>query len=234
MDKQRTYEIIVSGICVTVVRKKIRSMNIYVKPPDGQVRVSVPVCTSDGIVRQFVLSHLHWIEQQRANVLARYPVYHYITGEIYPVFGVPHTLILQDGKTKRSCGVYKKGNTVIMTALPHSTEEERKALFQKWQRKQLHDVISIMLHRWANTIGVEVREWHIKRMKTKWGTCNYRAHRIWLSLTLAEKPIPCVEYVVVHELCHLLEPNHSARFWEYMTQYLPDWKERRKRLNTII
>ncbi|MDO4286559.1 MAG: SprT family zinc-dependent metalloprotease [Eubacteriales bacterium] len=233
MERQKVCEIVVNGISVTVVRKKIRSMNIYVKPPDGQVRVSVPTRTSDRMVQQFVLSHLGWIERQRVNVIVRHPVYHYVTGEIYPVFGVPHTLILQDGKTKRTCGVYKEDNAVIMTALPGSTVEERKVLFQKWQRRQLHDVVSIMMHRWANAIGVEVREWHIKRMKTKWGTCNYRAHRIWLSLALAEQPIACVEYVVVHELCHLLEPRHNARFWEYMTQYLPDWGERRKRLNTL-
>lgn len=225
-------QMIVDGVSVTVIRKKIRSMNIYVKAPNGEVRVSVPDRTSEQLIRQFVASHMDWIEVQRQKMLARHVVHHFATGERYPVFGVPHTLVVQHGKTRRTCGVYKDGTHLMMTAMPQSTEEEREALLQKWQRTQLQDVASVMLHRWADDIGVEVKEWHIRRMHTKWGTCNYRAHRIWLSLALAEQPMECVEYVVVHELVHLLVPNHSAEFWALMTQYMPDWKERRIKLNT--
>ena len=147
------------------------------------------------------------------------------------VFGVPHTLTVQDGRTKRTCGVYKDGNQLVMTAMPESTMEERKALLYKWQRTQLQDVAAVLLHQWAPRLQVDVKEWHIRRMRTKWGTCNYRAHRIWLSLALAEQPMDCVEYVVVHELLHLLVPNHSKAFWSLMEQYIPDWKQRRSRLN---
>ena len=90
---------------------------------------------------------------------------------------------------------------------------------------------AVLLHQWAPRLQVDVKEWHIRRMRTKWGTCNYRAHRIWLSLALAEQPMDCVEYVVVHELLHLRVPNHSKAFWSLMEQYIPDWKQRRTRLN---
>ncbi|MCD8356619.1 MAG: M48 family metallopeptidase [Clostridia bacterium] len=225
-------EMVVDGVSVTVIRKKIRSMNIYVKAPDGEVRVSVPERTSDRMIRRFVASHIDWIEVQRQKMLARHVVHHFVTGERYPVFGVPYTLVVQNAKTKRTCGVYKDGKQLMMTAMPQSTEEERKALLNKWQRTQLQDVAAVMLHNWADKLGVEVKEWHIRRMRTKWGTCNYYAHRIWLSLALAEQPVECVEYVVVHELVHLLVPNHSTQFWALMSQYMPDWKERRTKLNT--
>ena len=225
--KQMTIE----GIPVTVIRKKIRSMNLYVRVPDGEVRVSVPNRASDRMVRQFVIGHLSWIEQQRRNIQARYVPRHYVTGEQIPVFGIPHALTVRDGKTKRTCGVYKDGNRLVMTAMPRSTEEERKELLQKWQRTQLQDVASVLIHQWAQILNVEVKEWHIRRMRTKWGTCNYRAHRIWLSLALAEQPMDCVEYVVVHELLHLLVPNHSKAFWSLMAKHIPDWKQRRVRLN---
>ena len=224
-------QITIEGIPVTVTYKKIRSMNLYVRTPDGEVHVSVPNRISDRMVRQFVTSHLPWIVQQRQNIQARYMPQQYVTGKTIMVFGVPHTLTVQDGRTKRTCGVYKDGNQLVMTAMPESTMEERKALLYKWQRTQLQDVAAVLLHQWAPRLQVDVKEWHIRRMRTKWGTCNYRAHRIWLSLALAEQPMDCVEYVVVHELLHLRVPNHSKAFWSLMEQYIPDWKQRRTRLN---
>lgn len=224
-------QITIEGIPVTVTYKTIRSMNLYVRTPDGEVHVSVPNRTSDRMVRQFVTSHLPWIVQQRQNIQARCVPQQYVTGETVMVFGVPHTLTVQDGRTKRTCGVYKDGSQLVMTAMPQSTTEERKALLCKWQRTQLQDVAAVLLHQWAPRLQVDVKEWHIRRMRTKWGTCNYRAHRIWLSLALAEQPMDCVEYVVVHELLHLRVPNHSKAFWSLMEQYIPDWKQRRTRLN---
>lgn len=224
-------EMKINGISITVVRRDIKSLNLYVKPPDGAVRVSAPRRTSDRTVRAFVQSHMDWIQRQQERMRASFPVREYVTGETVPVFGVPTPLYVTETASKRTCGVRMEHGQLVLTAPQESTLEQREERLRRWQREQLRKIADSLLERWAARMHVQVKEWHIKRMKTKWGSCNFRAHRIWLNLALAEQPVECVEYVVVHELCHLLEPSHNARFWNLMTQYLPDWEARRTRLN---
>lgn len=226
-----TKQMEIDGIPVTVVRKKIKSFNLYVKAPDGQVCVSAPARTSDRAVCAFVRAHMDWIIKQQHIIRTRYVPRRYETGEHIPVFGVPYPLVVREAEARRDCGVRQEGNQLILTAPAGSTCEQREELLRRWQREQLHEVAGDLLAHWAPLLHVQVREWHIKRMKTRWGTCNYSAHRIWLNLALAEQPLECVEYVVVHELCHLLEASHSERFWNLMTKFLPDWPQRRTRLN---
>lgn len=221
----------IDGIPVTVIRKSIKSLNLYVKAPDGQVRVSAPVRTSDQAVCAFVRIHMDWIIKQQELVRARHIPRRYENGEQIPVFGVPYLLVVHTSETRRDYGVRQEGNNLMLTASAQSTCEQREKLLHRWQRAQLYEVVNNLLAQWAPRMHVQVREWHIKRMKTRWGTCNYNAHRIWLNLALAEQPLVCVEYVVVHELCHLLEASHSERFWNLMTKFMPDWSQRRARLN---
>lgn len=221
----------IEGIPVIVDRKKIKSLNLYVKAPDGHVRVSAPMRTSDRVIRNFVVNHMDWIEKQQKRVRARCVVCRYETGEMFPVFGERKTLIVRETALRRDCGVEQRESELVITAPENSTTEQREKLLRDWQREQLKQVSAELLGCWSKRMRVHVKEWHIKRMKTRWGTCNCGAQRIWLNLSLAEQPMDCVEYVVVHELCHLIEPSHSKRFWNLMTKYLPDWQERRIQLN---
>lgn len=221
----------ISGIPVTVDRRKIKSMNLYVKPPDGAVRVSAPMRTSDRTIRAFVQAHVDWIQKQQEKMRVSFPQRAYVTGETVPFFAERMSLCVIEATSKHTCGVWREDGRLVLAAPAGSTAEQREEILRRWQREQLRQIAGEMLANWAERMQVHVREWHIKRMKTKWGSCNFQAHRIWLNLALAEQPMDCVEYVVVHELCHLLEPSHNARFWNLMTQYLPDWKARRTRLN---
>ncbi|WP_418234507.1 M48 family metallopeptidase [Butyricicoccus sp.] len=225
-------ERIIAGISVQIVRKRIRSMNLTVRPPEGTVRLSVPTRTSNRVIDRFVQEHESWIHVQQEKIRMEYPQHQYQSGECMYHFGEPLHLLVQE--TGRRGSVRRTGDVLLLSAPKDSTPEQRKAWVEAWQRTQLHEQAEHLLTKWADIIGVEVREWHIKRMRTRWGTCNYAAHRIWLSLALAEKPLPCVEYVVVHELCHLLEASHNERFWAYVERYLPDWRERKQKLNESV
>ena len=219
-------ERIIAGIPVQIVRKRIRSMNLTVRSPEGTVRLSVPTRTPNQVIDRFVQEHESWIHVQQEKIRMEYPQHQYQSGECMYHFGVPLHLLVQETGGRGS--VQRTGDVLLLSAPKDSTPEQRKAWIEGWQRAQLHEQAEHLLTKWAEIIGVEVREWHIKRMRTKWGTCNYAAHRVWLSLALAEKPLPCVEYVVVHELCHFLHGNHSADFWREVERYLPDWQARRK------
>ena len=219
----------IGGIPVQIVRKRIRSMNLSVRPPEGTVRLSVPLHTPNPVIDRFVLEHINWIHVQQVKIRMTHPQHQYTSGERVYSFGTPLELVVQE--TGKRGSVQRTGDVLVLSAPKDSTQEQREHWIETWQRAQLHEQAEYLLIKWADCIGVEVREWHIKRMRTKWGTCNYTAHRIWLSLALAEKPLPCVEYVVVHELCHLLEASHNAQFWACVERYLPDWRERKRQLN---
>lgn len=119
---------------------------------------------------------------------------------------------------------------MILRTKKRFSSEAAEKITERWYRDQLKAVIPAILERWETRIGVKAKEWRIKKMKTRWGTCNVRDRRIWISLQLAPKPLECLEYVIVHELIHLLERNHNAAFWSYMDQFYPDWREIRNKL----
>lgn len=224
-------QIKVDGIPVTVIWKKIKSLNLYVKAPDGHVQISAPLRTSDRTIRAFVRAHMDWIHKQQADMRIKYPLRQYATGETVMVFGMPVILTTVESADRKSHGVQRQNNNLVLRVPMESNIEKRQEIFRRWQREELKKIAADMIAKWAFDMQVQVQEWHIKRMKTKWGSCNYQARRIWLNLALAEQPVECIEYVIVHELCHLLEPSHDARFWELMTRFLPDWEIRRTRLN---
>ncbi len=227
----RSTEMEIDGIHVSVVRKRIKSMNLYVKAPDGAVRVSVPERTSERAICAFVREHLDWIMRKQEDMRRRHPARTWTTGETCYVFGEALPLVVQETAQRTACGVEPKEGKLVLTVLKSAAPEKRQEIFRHWQRGQLSELLASFLQKWEPILGVHNTEWHIKRMKTRWGSCNSRAHRVWFGLALAERPVECVEYVVVHELCHLLEPSHSERFWGLMTQFLPDWERRRARLN---
>jgi len=218
-------ELVVSGIAVQIVRKPIKNLYLSVCPPEGQVRVAVPLHMTDENVRLAVISRLIWIKKQQAAFQAqpRQSKREMVTGESHYVFGKRYRLEIIE---RRGCHeVVIKTNSILQLFVNPGTSTQNRALvLNEWYRNQLKARIPALLNHWQVAIGKQAAEWGIKKMKTKWGSCNIYQRRIWLNLELAKKPIECLEYVLVHELVHLLERHHNDRFNAYMTHYLPQWQ----------
>ena len=225
-------QIVVNGVTVKVVRKAIKNLHLGVYPPHGRVRIAAPLRLSDDAVRLAVVGKLGWIKRQRARFEAqpRQSAREMVSGESHYVFGRRYRM-----RVIRACGQTKVALRPKATMELHVAQDasvgQRIRLLQNWYRQRLRERTEPLIKRWQEALGVEVSEWGIRRMKTKWGSCNTNARRIWLNLELAKKPTQCLEYLVVHELAHLIERHHNERFTSLMDQHLPDWKARRAMLN---
>ncbi len=227
-----THQIIVNGLRVEIVRKDIKNLHLGVYPPQGRVRVAAPLRVSNDAVRLAVIGKLGWIKRQQARFEAQprqseremtSGESHYFLGQRYRLRVVNH-----DGPAKI---LVPNKSTIELRIRPGTDHRQRERVLQRWYRQQLRELIPPMLNKWQTIVGVEVDEWAIKKMKTKWGACNMDARRIWLNLELAKKPVPCLEYVIVHEIVHLLERHHNDRFIALMNKYLPHWRLHRDELN---
>lgn len=220
--------IVISGISVQVVRKPIKNLHLSICPPDGHVRVAVPSHMTDDNVRLAIVSRLSWIKKQQASFQAqpRQSEREMISGESHYVFGKRYRLEVIERQGRHEI-VIKNSNTLQLFVTPGTSTKNRTLVLSEWYRQQLKSLIPALLQHWEPIIGKQVSAWGIKRMKTKWGSCNISQHRIWLNLELAKKPIECLEYVLVHEMVHLLERHHSDRFKAYMDQFLPQWRQYR-------
>jgi len=222
----------VDQIDVQVVRKKIKNLRLTIHPSDGFVRVSAPHRVSDEYVRLFIESRFNWIVQKQNLIAAqpRQPVWEYVSGETHYFFGSPNRLevIEQVGKSKV---LLKEPDVLQMFVKPDVTVAKKATLLNDWYREELKSRIPGLLEKWQSVIGENISDWGIKKMKTRWGSCNIIKRRIWLNLELAKKPLPCLEYVVVHEMVHLLERYHNARFYSLMDKFLPDWRQSKEMLN---
>lgn len=226
------HQITVGGVAVSVHRKAIRHLRIGVYPPDGGVRISAPFGVSDAEIHRAVASRLEWISQKQARFAARArePRLEVISGESHYFLGRPYTLrvVEQAGPAR----VTLQGTASLELFIRSATRaEDRQRVLHRWYREALKDLIPPLLARWEPVLGVQAAEWGVRKMSTRWGSCNIRARRIWLSLELARKPVECLEYVVVHELVHLLERRHNRRFYNYLDRYLPTWRFARAELN---
>lgn len=225
----------IAGIAVQLIRKRIKYLNLTVYPPDGRVRVSAPLRASERDIRDFVLSRRAWIEHQqtRARQLPAAPVHRYETGEAHPFRGEHHRLEVLPSDGRRARVEHDADERVIRLVAPaESSRAEREKLLERWYRDELVRLVPPTLARWESITGVEANAWGVKRMKTKWGTCNTRAKRIWISLELIKKPPICLDYIMVHELTHLHEPGHGPRFKALMDRFMPDWRVHRETLKT--
>jgi predicted metal-dependent hydrolase len=226
------HQIIVSGVTVQVVRKPIKNLHLGVYPPHGRVRVAAPLRVSDDAVRLAVVGKLGWIKRQRARFEAqpRQSVREMVSGESHHVFGRRYRLRVVYVLGPAKVVLVGKATMELRVAQDASTEQ-RLRLLQGWYRQRLRERLEPLLKKWQKALGVEVAGCGIKRMKTKWGSCSAEARRIWLNLELAKKPVQCLEYLIVHELAHLIERHHNDRFTALMDEHLPDWKARRALLN---
>jgi len=215
---------------IEVEKKKIKNLHLYVLPPDGKVRVTAPKSVSDATIRVFVESKLAWIDaqQQKIQMRPRQAELQYVSGEQIPLWGKWFTLVVQPAQGKQD--VLMDGDSVFLHTRPETNRAQREALILQWYREQMTYEIVPLLEKWQTRMGVQTTAWGIKNMKTRWGTCNFRDRRIWLNLQLAKKDLICLEYVVVHELAHLIVSNHSKEFKDVLSRFLPGWKDIKKTL----
>ncbi|ABR30270.1 metal-dependent hydrolase [Thermosipho melanesiensis] len=224
----------VKDIEVTVYKKRIKNLHLNVLPPDGKVRVSVPEGVSDEVVKLLVIKKYHWIKKHIKSFQEqeRQTKREYVSGESHYFKGRRYILRIEFAKRPK---IEVKNKKYIYFYVPaHYTIQQRQNYYEKWLRKELKKELEILVPKWEKIIGVKINEIRIKKMKTKWGSCNPDAKRLWLNLELIKKPTEYLEYVIVHELIHLLEKKHNGRFKELMSKYLPKWKIYRRQLNEFI
>ncbi len=225
--------LIVDDLHIEVTKKKVKYIYLKICHPNGDVKVSAPRYSSLDSIRMFVLSKLPWIKEQQIKVKNRKREIQldFVSNEIHYFDGKSYVLniIEKAGRPK----VTLKDNIMEMYLKPGTDRVKRKLLVERLYRKHLKDNIPYYIKKWEPVMNVKVNFFNVKRMRTKWGTCNIREKRIWLSIELAKKPAHLLEYVVVHEMVHLLERKHSKRFYVFMDEFLKGWREMREELNKV-
>lgn len=221
----------VSGIDIDVVYKQIKNLHIAVYPPLGRVRVAAPERYDDDAIRMAVIQRLPWIKRQREEFrkTERQSEREMVNGESHYVWGQRYRLkvVHAPGKIR----IEQVGNKLVMIASEESTTEQRQEAMTEWYRDELKREIPLVIRKWERELQTIVPKWTVRRMKTKWGSCNRESRHIWLNLELAKKNPSCLEYIIVHEMTHYVEGKHNDRFAELMDQRLPDWRSRRSELN---
>lgn len=220
------------GIAIEVSRKKIKNMHLRIYPPDGLVKVSAPLKLSEEFIRQNLQTKRVWIHKQREKILSRSSVekFTFETGTTVSFKGKNFLFIIEEHHGPKQIRI--KDEILYCYTPPNSTLIQKQTLLDNWYKVQMQLVLPNLIHYWEAIIGVKVAEWGIKKMKTRWGSCNTKAARIWLNLNLIKKPPQCLEYVLVHELVHLLEPSHNKRFYRLMSEFMPQWQEHQRKLES--
>jgi predicted metal-dependent hydrolase len=226
------HQIIVNDLVVDVVRKNIKNLHLGVYPPAGRIRVAAPLRVNDEAVRLFTISRLAWIKRQQAKFAGqeRQSAREFVSGESHYYQG--HRYLLNVIYHQGSPAVSLRNNkTMDLLVRTGSDTSVRERVLTTWYRRRLKEEITPLIAKWEGVIGVKVAAWGVKQMKTKWGTCSIEARRIWLNLELIKKPVHCLEYIIVHEMMHLLERHHNERFTAYMNRFMPLWQYYREELN---
>lgn len=219
-------EVTIGGIPVEIIRKpNLKNMYLRVFPPDGNVTVSSSMDFKEEEIKLFILNKLPEINRIRERMLVqpRQSKREYVSGESYYLWGKPYMLqVIYEG-TK--CKLEKSPSKFILTLPVGATTTQKEKTVTEWYRQEMKRVLDGIVASCENKSGVSADEYRIKNMKTRWGTCNVLQRRIWLNLQLVKKPIECLEYVIIHELTHLVEKNHTSRFYALVEDACPTWKE---------
>lgn len=232
MENTETYKLSIGSIEVDVIKKDIKNIHLAVYPPTGRVRIASPLSMKDESIRLFAISKLDWIKkhQKALRNQDRQSERFFVTGESHYYRGSHYLLnvIYRDAAPEV---VLKNKKYIDLYVRPDSPREKREEVLTEWYRRQLKQQILPLIEKWEPIMGVKVADWGVRRMKTKWGTCNIEARRIWLNLELAKKPERCLEYVVIHEMAHLLERHHNDRFVGLLDEFFSGWRGVRGELN---
>jgi predicted metal-dependent hydrolase len=225
-------QLMIGGMPVEVRRRDIRNLHVGVYPPAGRIRVSAPLRLSAEAVRLAVVSRLAWIRRQQKSfqAQARQTQRDMVSGESHYFLGRRYRLSVQE--TAGRPGVQLRGVSILeIRVRPGSDVRLRETLLTRWYRERLRDLLPPLLAKWKDRVGRQPAEVRIKRMKTRWGSCNQPARRIWLNLELVKKPPQCLEYILVHELVHLRVREHDDQFRQFMDGLMPGWRGIRDELN---
>ena len=227
-------QITVSNITIDVIRKDIKNIHLAVYPPTGRVRIAAPLSVNDDAIRLFAISKLSWIKrhQREFDVQERVSPREYKQRESHYFQGRRYLMkIIENDKPPK---VILRSRTYIeLYVRPNTSFKKRQEVIIEWYRVELKKLIPDIIKKWEESLNVNLYEWQVKQMKTNWGTCNINKKRILINLELAKKPLHCLEYVILHEMVHLLERHHNERFLYYMDTFLPNWKQIRTELNKL-
>jgi predicted metal-dependent hydrolase len=223
----------IGEFAIQVTRKGIKHVHLSVHPPDGRVTLVAPTATRLEVARAYAISKLGWIRQQqnRLKNQARETPRQFIERESHYLWGRRYLLTVAHADA-RPC-VRLDHKRITLTVRPGSSAEKRAEVMHEWHKSLLHEVVPGLIARWEAKLGVQVKRYFLQRMKTRWGGCNHRAGHIRLNTELVKKPKDLLEYVIVHEMMHLLEPTHSERFMTLLDKHYPGWREARAELNEL-
>jgi len=230
-NSMNTKQIDVGGISVDVVFKNIKNVHLSVHPPTGRVRISAPTRMKLDTIRIYAISKINWIKrhQRKFREQERETRREYLDRESHYVWGRRYLLKVKE--ENRTPSVELRHNEMILTVRRGAVMEKREAVVTAWYRDQVRDAATPLIDKWEPILGVQVNRTIIRRMRTRWGSCTPGRRTIRLNTELAKKPRECLEYVLVHELIHLLEPTHNANFISLMDKFMPQWRHFRDELN---
>ncbi|WP_149115005.1 YgjP family zinc-dependent metalloprotease [Limnoglobus roseus] len=213
--------------------KSVKHVHLSVHPPAGRVTLVAPRATRPDVARAYAVSKLTWIRAQQARLLAqaRETPRQFVERESHYLWGRRYLLSVVERDAKPA--VSHDHRRITLSVRPGSDRATRDAVMSRWHRALLHEVVPGLIRKWEPKLKVPVAGYHLQRMRTKWGSCNHRANRIRLNSELGKKPKDLLEYVVVHEMVHLIEPTHSDRFVELLEKHYPPWREARVELNEL-
>jgi predicted metal-dependent hydrolase len=228
-----TETIQLGDITIAMTRKDIKNVHLSVHPPSGRVTLVAPLATRPEVARAYAASKIGWIREQQAKLLgqARETPRQFVERESHYLWGRRYLLSIVEKDVKPF--VRLDHRRITLTVRPGSSPAKREEVMQEWHRSLLHEAVPPLIRKWEAKLGVEVAGYFLQRMKTKWGGCNPRQRNIRLNTELVKKPKDLLEYVVVHEMVHLIEPKHSERFVAKMTEYYPTWRDARAELNEL-
>ena len=222
-----TTQLSIQDMTIELTRKNVKNINLRITRPEGQVRVSAPRKMPIDVIYTFILSKYDWILKHQEGLKSQVgPTCEH--GEYHYYFGRQYQLQIVETLTKEKAVFGKDILTLYVRA--DSSHEKRQSVLDAWYRHQLKNQIPIFIQKYEQQMNLPVKQFGVKKMKTRWGTCNPSARRIWLNLELAKKPIECLDYVVLHEMTHFLEAKHNQRFYNLLAEYMPDWKAAEEKL----
>lgn len=223
----------IGEVAIAVTRKDIKNVHLSVHPPSGRVTLSAPKSTRLEVARAYAISKLGWIRDQQKRLVdqARETPRKFVNRESHSLWGRRHLLTVTYRDAKPCVALDHK--RIILTVRPGSDADKRAQMIHEWHKALLHEQVPKLISKWERKLRVKVRGYFLQRMKTKWGSCNHRAAHIRLNTELVKKPKDLLEYVILHEMAHLIEPTHSDRFVAILQKHCPSWREARAELNAL-